>query len=71
MKKTKYPQTWEVTKAMIRYQILWLPVVLEAMGLYETGGLTAVLSLVLTGTDKGVHETKKGVLKDFKGLLPF
>lgn len=62
---------WEALKAIIRYAILWLPVILEAMGQYETGGLVVALSVILTGFDKGIHETKTGALADYKGVIPF
>lgn len=71
MAKKSKRASWETIKAVIRYGILWLPVVLEAMGQYETGGLSVALSVLFTAMDKGIHETKSGVLKDFKGLLPF
>lgn len=59
---------WEVIKATVRYLILWLPVVLEAMGQFETGGLVAVISVALTALDKGIHESRS---TELKGLLPF
>lgn len=62
---------WESIKTIIRMAILWLPVILEAMGQFETGGLVVAISVLLTGLDKGIHETKTGPLADYKGILPF
>lgn len=67
----KGSKSWETIKAVIRYGILWLPVALEAMNSYETGGLTLALSVLLTAVDKHIHLTDTGVFKKFRGLLPF
>lgn len=64
-------KSWETIKAVLRYGILWLPVALEAMNKYETGGLVVALSFALTALDKYIHLTDNGVFKKFRGLLPF
>lgn len=67
----KGSKSWETIKAVIRYAILWLPVALEALNTYETGGVTLALSVLLTAVDKQIHLTDSGVFKKFRGLLPF
>lgn len=67
----KGSKSWETIKAVLRYAILWLPVALEALNTYETGGATLALSVLLTAVDKHIHLTDKGIFKKLKGIIPF
>lgn len=58
----------ETIKATIRYAVLFAPVILQALEQIEIGAWGAVVSIILTAADKGIHESE---VIPYRGLMPF